>query len=202
MPTRRRKWREGLKAKNGCATTDDECVDRHENIFLYKCTHVQIALRPIFMKRTTRADGESVKKSSRRGIFWNLNPLNAIYNFYYCFLKTETMNKNMKVCVRTKKWKSGRPVTQNICIAFIQRRPNVCDVGPTLYNCYKMFCVYYSKIPDYEQCVQVRELTRRKDRSDLPFIRSLITSTKRTLVTNAPCFCMWNWSHARTLFII
>ena len=26
--------------------------------------------------------------------------------------------------------------TQNICITFIQRRPNVFDVGPTLYKCY------------------------------------------------------------------
>ena len=28
------------------------------------------------------------------------------------------------------------PENTNICIAFIQRRPNVSDVGPTLYNCY------------------------------------------------------------------
>ena len=26
--------------------------------------------------------------------------------------------------------------TQNIGITFIQRRPNVLDVGPTLYKCY------------------------------------------------------------------
>ena len=26
--------------------------------------------------------------------------------------------------------------TQNICITFVQRRPNVSDVGPTLYKCY------------------------------------------------------------------
>ena len=26
--------------------------------------------------------------------------------------------------------------TQRICITFIQRRPNVFDVGPTLYKCY------------------------------------------------------------------
>ena len=26
--------------------------------------------------------------------------------------------------------------TQNFCITFIQRRPNVFDVGPTLYKCY------------------------------------------------------------------
>ena len=26
--------------------------------------------------------------------------------------------------------------TQNICITFIQRWPNVFDVGPTLYKCY------------------------------------------------------------------
>ena len=26
--------------------------------------------------------------------------------------------------------------TQNICITFVQRRPKVFDVGPTLYKCY------------------------------------------------------------------
>ena len=26
--------------------------------------------------------------------------------------------------------------TQNICITFVQRRPNVFDVGPTLYKCH------------------------------------------------------------------
>ena len=30
----------------------------------------------------------------------------------------------------------GPQQTQNICITFIQRRPNVFDVGPTLYKCY------------------------------------------------------------------
>ena len=28
------------------------------------------------------------------------------------------------------------PETQNICITFIQRRPNVFDDGPKLYKCY------------------------------------------------------------------
>ena len=32
--------------------------------------------------------------------------------------------------------------TQNICITFIQRWPNVEDVGPTLYKCYtNVFCL-------------------------------------------------------------
>ena len=26
--------------------------------------------------------------------------------------------------------------TQNICITSVQRRPNIFDVGPTLYKCY------------------------------------------------------------------
>ena len=26
--------------------------------------------------------------------------------------------------------------TQNICMTFIQRRPNIFDIGPTLYKCY------------------------------------------------------------------
>ena len=33
--------------------------------------------------------------------------------------------------------------TQDICITFIQRRPNVFDVGPTLQKVVQMFCVYW-----------------------------------------------------------
>ena len=36
--------------------------------------------------------------------------------------------------------------TQNICIKFIQRRPNVFDVGPTLHKVIHMFCVYWVSI--------------------------------------------------------
>ena len=39
-----------------------------------------------------------------------------------------------------QKWANCRQAssqqTQNICITFVQRRPNVFDVGPTLYKCY------------------------------------------------------------------
>ena len=42
-------------------------------------------------------------------------------------------------------WAGGGPTqqTQNICIAFVQRRHNVFDVGPTLYKCYTNVCVYW-----------------------------------------------------------
>ena len=30
----------------------------------------------------------------------------------------------------------GTQLTESICITFVQRRPNVFDVGPTLYKCY------------------------------------------------------------------
>ena len=36
--------------------------------------------------------------------------------------------------------------TQHICITFIQRRPNVFDVGPTLYEVIQMFCVHWVSI--------------------------------------------------------
>ena len=35
------------------------------------------------------------------------------------------------------------PANTNICITFVQRRPNVFDVGPTFYKSHKMFCVYW-----------------------------------------------------------
>ena len=34
--------------------------------------------------------------------------------------------------------------TQDICITFIQRRPNVFDVGPTLHKVIQLFCVYWT----------------------------------------------------------
>ena len=44
---------------------------------------------------------------------------------------------------RLRRWPNIKPTlllgtqqTQNICITFVQRRPNVEDVGPTLYKCY------------------------------------------------------------------
>ena len=37
------------------------------------------------------------------------------------------------VCLNTN---ASPQLKQNICITFIQRRPNVFDVGPTLYKCY------------------------------------------------------------------
>ena len=36
--------------------------------------------------------------------------------------------------------------TQYIRITFIQRRPNVFDVGPTLHKVIQMFCVYWVSI--------------------------------------------------------
>ena len=36
--------------------------------------------------------------------------------------------------------------TQDICITFIQRRPKVFDVGPTLQEVTQMFCVYWVSI--------------------------------------------------------
>ena len=52
--------------------------------------------------------------------------------------------------------------TQNICIPFIQRRPNVVDVGPTLYKCYtNVLCLLGSNVSDFEfENVQVIESCR------------------------------------------
>ena len=40
--------------------------------------------------------------------------------------------------------KSSSQQTQDICITFIQRRPNVFDVGPTLHKVIQMFCAYWA----------------------------------------------------------
>ena len=44
--------------------------------------------------------------------------------------------------------------TQNICITFIQRRPNVFDVGPTLYKCYtNVLCLLGCESPVFSNQV-------------------------------------------------
>ena len=40
--------------------------------------------------------------------------------------------------------------TQNNCITFVQRRPNVFDVGPTLYKCYTNVFVFAGVIFFYK----------------------------------------------------
>ena len=40
-------------------------------------------------------------------------------------------------CAETSLFSEVSQQTQNIFITFVQRRPNVFDVGPTLYTCYK-----------------------------------------------------------------
>ena len=49
-----------------------------------------------------------------------------------------TLNK----CTMFERKYSAAQQTQDICITFIQRRPNVFDVGPTLHKVIQMFCVY------------------------------------------------------------
>ena len=43
--------------------------------------------------------------------------------------------------------------TQNICITVIQRRPNVFDVGPTLYKVIQLFCVHWVSVQAWGQAV-------------------------------------------------
>ena len=43
--------------------------------------------------------------------------------------------------------------TQDICITFIQRRPNIFDFGPTLHKVIQMFCVYWVSIQAWGQAV-------------------------------------------------
>ena len=45
--------------------------------------------------------------------------------------------------------------TQNICITFIQRQPNVFDVGPALYKVIHMFCVRWVPVQTWGQPVSI-----------------------------------------------
>ena len=46
--------------------------------------------------------------------------------------------------------------TQNICITFVQCRPNVFDVGPTLYKCYTSVLVFTEYVCSDRTCVHYR----------------------------------------------
>ena len=48
----------------------------------------------------------------------------------------------LNTCTMLERKSSCTQLTQDICITFIQRRPNVLDVGPTLHEVIQMFCVY------------------------------------------------------------
>ena len=48
-------------------------------------------------------------------------------------------------CTMFERKSSCSPATQDICITFIQRRPNVFVVGPTLHEVIQMFCVFFTE---------------------------------------------------------
>ena len=46
--------------------------------------------------------------------------------------------------------------TQNICITFVQRQPNVFDVGPILYKCYtNMLCLMGLHVMYQEHLIRI-----------------------------------------------
>ena len=63
--------------------------------------------------------------------------------------------------------------TQNMCITFVQRRPNVFDVGPTLYKCHtNIWCLLVAAFEPFE----TPEITLTWDVSDTPMVRLAHTS--------------------------
>ena len=45
--------------------------------------------------------------------------------------------------------KKSSQQTQDICMAFIQRRPSYFDAGPTLHKVIQMFCVHCQAVSTY-----------------------------------------------------
>ena len=69
--------------------------------------------------------------------------------------------------------------TQDICITFIQRRPNVFDVGPALHKVIQMFCDYWVSI----QAFGVKQF---------PNPRSRLIQSVGLWVWNAYLVLLWN----------
>ena len=64
-------------------------------------------------------------------------------DIHYGLASRTSVNEDMRVrdsgvflLLWTLLWGCGPQQTQNICITFVQRRPNIFDVGPTLYKCF------------------------------------------------------------------
>ena len=53
---------------------------------------------------------------------------------YLSYLMEQMSVNTRTTCFKERRAQSQQ--TQNFCITFVQRRPNVFDVGPTLYKCY------------------------------------------------------------------
>ena len=50
---------------------------------------------------------------------------------------SQFLHSSTCISFSSKQIQQSTQKTQNICITFVQRRPNVFDAGPTLYKCYK-----------------------------------------------------------------
>ena len=86
---------------------------------------------------------------------WGFRPLLCTYRLNWA-RKTSWGH----VCAHyTKRWTATQQ-TETICITFVQRRPNVFDVGPALYKCYtNVLCLLgenriWHLLTPFQQCVR------------------------------------------------
>ena len=63
-----------------------------------------------------------------------------LHNF--CTMAAQHLRPWPNIVQMVDKWFCLTHQTQNICITFVQCRPNVFDVGPTLYKCYTKCFVF------------------------------------------------------------
>ena len=70
--------------------------------------------------------------------------------------------------------------TQNICISFVQRRPNVFDDGPTLYKCYTNVSCLLNTPYIYTQPVTTPILLCNTNNGDHAFLESTVVCPDKT----------------------
>ena len=102
-------------------------------VCLYSKTQIQ---RPWYRENDTKAQNDEAKEAYEALMTVTLRkPDSDEYKIF-----SEEVKKRAKQAhgnlVYGEEEVSTAQQTQNICITFIQRRPNGEDVGPTLYKCY------------------------------------------------------------------
>ena len=96
--------------------------------------------------------------------------------------ETKIQNGVKRILRRLKHWRPHQQ-TRSICITFVQRRPNVFDVGPSLYKCYAHAVVFTRLLMLLEAVLVVKIILANMRRS--PNVGTMLGQRRRrwTLIT-------------------
>ena len=111
----------------------------------------------------------SIKNITSKRCVWKIQPWHQLKNIIYqkCLVALH-LSKPVHIMYFIVLHAQSQP-TRNICITFVQRRPNVFGVDPTLYKCYAnvlcLLTVTIAQSPDNRPCPWIwsRQTRKQKD---------------------------------------